>query len=95
MLISLFTNHRRFLTFEELRTIQVLSQQIILSLDTAIDISSYDKKELAFENLKEILEEIGIKAPNSVLQTAIEASWRILEICETSETSPIRLCLGR
>lgn len=86
MLISFFAHRKSYLTFEELRTIQVLAQQTVISLDIALGFPDYDQRELSLDHLREILDELGIKAPDCVLETAVDASLRLLEMNEADRS---------
>ena len=73
------TARKKQLNFDQLQTLQMVSQQVVLSLEGSIRIPGAAKKALALSLVGELLEDIGIVAPNSLVDTAIEASVRMLK----------------
>lgn len=57
---------------------QMIVQQVVLSVDGAVKIPGATKKALALQLSGELLEEMGVIAPDSLVDTAIEASVRLL-----------------
>ena len=87
---------KRRLSFEQLQTLQMVAQQVVLSLEGSIKIPGAAKKALALKLMGELLEEIGIVAPDSLIDTAIEASdgdvtpsaFKILKALESESQAP-------
>ena len=72
----------------QLQTLQMVAQQVVLSLEGSIKIPGAAKKALALKLMGELLEEIGIVAPDSLIDTAIEASVKILKALESESQAP-------
>ena len=87
---------KRRLSFEQLQTLQMVSQQVVLSLEGSIKIPGAAKKALALKLMGELLEQIGIVAPESLIDTVIEASdgdvtpsaLKILKALDLESTPP-------
>lgn len=69
---------KRRLTFDQLQTIQMVAQQVVLSLEGAVELPGATKKALAQKLVGELLESLGIDAPDSLVDIAIEAAVRLL-----------------
>ena len=80
---------KRRLSFEQLQTLQMVAQQVVLSLEGSIKIPGAAKKALALKLMGELLEEIGIVAPDSLIDTAIEASVKILKALDLGSNPPV------
>ena len=71
-------HQRPKLNFDELQIMQMIVQQVVLSVDGAVKIPGATKKALALQLSGELLQELGVTAPESLVDTAIEASVRLL-----------------
>ena len=89
-MFDFFTQARKKrLNFDQLQTLQMVSQQVVLSLEGSIRIPGATKKALALSLVGELLEDIGIVAPNSLVDTAIEASVRLLKALDAQSSAPL------
>ncbi len=70
---------KRRLSFEQLQTMQMVAQQVVLSLEGSVKIPGATKKALALKLMGELLEQLGIVAPDSLIDTAIEAAVGLLK----------------
>ena len=80
---------KRRLSFEQLQTLQMLAQQVVLSVEGSARIPGASKKALALSLMGDLLQEIGIVAPDSLIDTAIEASVKILKALESESQTPL------
>ena len=75
-------SRRSRLSFDELQIMQMITQLVVLSVDGAVKIPGATKKALALQLSGELLQEMGVVAPESLVDTAIEASVRLLKALE-------------
>lgn len=73
-----FASKRR-LSLDQLQTLQMVAQQVVLSLEGSVRIPGTAKKALALQIVGELLEKTGIVAPDSLLDIAIEAAVKLLK----------------
>ena len=71
--LAMFTR-RKTITFDELQVLQLMTIQVVCSLELAAGISDLEKKRLAFECTASLLDEVNIVAPPCVIETAIDSS---------------------
>ena len=72
-------SRKRTLNFDQLQTLQMIAQQVVLSLEGSVRIPGPAKKRLALKLTAELLDELGIVAPDSLVDTAIEAAAKLLK----------------
>ena len=73
--------------FVQLQTLQMdrsgnasaCAQQVVLSLEGSVKIPGAAKKALALKLVGELLEELGIVAPDSLIDVSVEAAARLLK----------------
>ena len=70
---------KRRLSFDQLQTLQMVAQQVVLSLEGSVKIPGAAKKAVALKIMGELLEQLQIVAPDSLVDTAIEASVKLLK----------------
>ena len=70
---------KKLLSFEQLQIVQLIAQQVVLSVEGSVKIPGASKKAIALQLVGELLEEVGVVAPKSLIDTAIEAAVRILK----------------
>lgn len=85
MLISRFFStlgrqHR--LTLDEIRLVQTVAEQVVLATEQTFRVPGDRKKAIAIQVASELLLENGIEASEQVLETAIEAAVRLMNILE-------------
>ena len=86
-MFDFFTQARKKrLNFDQLQTLQMVSQQVVLSLEGSIKIPGATKKALALTLVGDLLKEMRIVAPESLIDTAIEASVRLLKVLDANAT---------
>ncbi len=74
---------KKKLTAEQLQIVLGVAQQVVLSLEQTEPGSSEKKKSMALTLLRDLLNNLGILAPDSLLDVAIEASVRVLRPLES------------
>jgi hypothetical protein len=87
MMFEFFTQARKKrLSFAQLQTIQRVAQQVVLSVEGSVRIPGAAKKALALKLVGNLLEELGIVAPDSLIDTSIEVSVRLLKALDAQAT---------
>lgn len=75
------------LNFEQLQIIQLVAQQVVLSVEGSVKLPGSDKKAVALELAAQILQEMGVVAPDSLVDAMIESSVQILKAIDKSRES--------
>lgn len=70
--------HER-LSYEQLQTVQFVAQQVVLSLEGSVNLPGVEKKTMALELMAQILRELGITAPESLIDVMLESAVSILK----------------
>lgn len=83
-----FIFRRPRVSHEIVRTVQIVAEQVVMSIEQTFRMSGERKKELALKLLAELLAEIDIKVPVLLLDTAIEAAVRAMRILEQAADLP-------
>lgn len=78
---------RKQLSFEQLKILQLVTQQVVLSVEGSIKLPGSDKKAVALELAAQILQEMGVVAPDSLVDAMIESSVQILKVIDKSKES--------
>ncbi len=73
---------RKRLDFEKLQMLQLVVQQVVLSIEGSIQMPGASKKALAVELVGQILQEMKIMAPDSLVDAMIESAVQILKSME-------------
>ncbi len=79
---------KRRLNYDQLQTLQMVAQQVVLSVEGSVRIPGAAKKAIAIKVAGEVLQELGIVAPDSLLDVAIEASARLLKALDIQTLAP-------
>lgn len=79
---------KRRLNLDQLQTMQMVAQQVVLSLEGSVRIPGAAKKALALKIVGELLEKLDIVAPDSLVDTAIEAAVMLLKALEGEALPP-------
>lgn len=74
---GLFSKKR--LSFEQLQIIQFLAQQVVLSVEGSVNLPGARKKAMALELMAQLLEEMGVVAPESLVDAMLESAVMILK----------------
>ena len=69
---------KRRLSYDQLQTLQMVAQQVVLSLEGSVRIPGAAKKALALKLMGELLEQMDIVAPDSLIDVSIEAAVKLL-----------------
>ena len=80
---------KRRLSYDQLQTLQMVAQQVVLSLEGSIRLPGAAKKALAIKLVGELLEDLGIVAPDSLMDIAIEAAVKLLKALDTESLPPL------
>ena len=80
---------KRRLSYDQLQTLQMVAQQVVLSLEGSIRLPGAAKKALAIKLVGELLEDLGIVAPESLMDIAIEAAVKLLKALDTESLPPL------
>ena len=75
------------LNFEQLQILQLVAQQVVLSVEGSVNLPGADKKAVALELAAQILEEMGLVVPDSLVDTMIESAVQILKAIDKSKES--------
>ena len=70
---------RKRLNYEQLQIIQLVAQQVVLSLEGSVNVPGAHKKAMALELTAQLLEEVGIVAPESLVDAMLESAVTILK----------------
>jgi hypothetical protein len=79
---------KRRLSYDELQTLQMVAQQVVLSLESSVRIPGAAKKALALKFVGELLEQLGIVAPDSLIDVSIEAAVKLLKALDAQSLPP-------
>ncbi len=79
---------KRRLNHDQLQTLQMVAQQVVLSLDGSVKIPGAAKKAVALKIMGELLEELGIVAPESVIDISIETAVKLLKALDVQALPP-------
>jgi hypothetical protein len=79
---------KRRLNYDQLQTLQMVAQQVVLSLDGSVKIPGAAKKALALKFVGELLEQLDIVAPDSLIDVSIEAAVKLLRVLDTQTLPP-------
>ena len=87
---------KKRLTHEQLRALQLVSQQVVLSLEGSVRLPGATKKALAFKlvglrngSALELTRDLGFVAPDSLVDVAIEASVKLLKALDSESLPPL------
>jgi hypothetical protein len=72
------------LSFEQLKILQFVTQQVVISIEGSVDLPGAEKKAVAVEMVGQILQEMKLVAPNSLVDALIEASVGVLKALDKS-----------
>lgn len=75
------------LSFEQLKILQLVTQQVVLSVEGSVKLPGSDKKALALELTSQILDQMGVVAPDSLVDAMIESSVQILKALDKARES--------
>lgn len=78
-----FSQARKRLTFEQLLAVQTMAEQVVLATEQTFAMPGVQKKAIALKVARELLSEQGLHPSDQVLDTAIEASVRLMKILES------------
>ena len=67
------------LTYEQLKILQLVSQQVVLSVEGSAKLPGASKKALALELTAQILQEMKLTAPQSLVDAMLESAVSILK----------------
>lgn len=82
MLNSMFRRKKTTsLSFDEVQIVQLIVQQTVLTVEGLEDIPHGDRSRLACALAVDLLEDMGIWAPASLIETLVEASFRLFLEC--------------
>jgi hypothetical protein len=79
---------KRKLSFDQLQTMQMVAQQVVLSVEGTVKIPGAAKKAMALEIVGGLLEKLDIVAPDSLIDTSIEASVQVLKALDAQTLPP-------
>ena len=80
---------KRRLTHDQLRALQLVSQQVVLSLEGSVRLPGATKKALALKLVGELTRDLGFVAPDSLVDVAIEASVKLLKALDSESLPPL------
>jgi hypothetical protein len=76
------------LSFSQLQTVQMVAQQVVLSLESSVRIPGAAKKAVALQIMGSLLEQLGIVAPDSLVDTSIEVAVKLLKALDLQSLPP-------
>lgn len=74
---GLFSKKR--LSYEQLQIIQFIAQQVVISIEGSVSVPGASKKAMALELMAQMLEELEIVAPDSLVDAMLESAVAILK----------------
>ena len=80
---------KRRLTHEQLQVLQLVAQQVVLSLEGSVRLPGAAKKALALKLVGELTRDLGFVAPDSLMDVAIEASVKLLKALDSESLPPL------
>ena len=75
---------RKRLDYEQLQIIQLVAQQVVLSLEGSVNVPGAHKKAMALELMAQMLEEMNIVAPQSLVDAMLESAVTILKAMDSA-----------
>lgn len=87
-LLPIFGKRKR-LSFDEIRSVQAIADQVVLCLEQTMRLPGDQKKDLALKVALSLCEDSGILCPLSVVETAVEASVRVMNLLEGSRLASV------
>lgn len=75
------------LNYEQLQIVQMVVQQVVLSIEGSIQLNGPGKKAMALQILGQILTEMRISAPDSLVDALIESSVQVLNTVEKTRAN--------
>lgn len=79
---------KRRLTHDQLQTLQMVAQQVVLSLEGSVKIPGAAKKAVALQIVGELLEDLKITAPDSLIDISIEIAVKLLKAMDLQSLPP-------
>jgi hypothetical protein len=79
---------KRRLSHDQLQIVQMVAQQVVLSLEGSVRIPGAAKKAMALKVAGELLEERGIVAPDSLIDVSIETAVKLLKALDVRTLPP-------
>ncbi len=79
---------KRRLNHDQLQTLQMVAQQVVLSLEGSVKIPGAAKKAIALKLMGELLEQLGIVAPDSLIDVSVEAAVKLLKALDAQSLPP-------
>lgn len=76
------------LSLDQLQTLQMVAQQVVLSVEGAVRIPGTAKKALALKLVGELLEQLDIVAPDSLVDVSIETAVKLLKAMDVQGLPP-------
>ena len=67
------------LSFEQLKALQFVVQQVVVSIEGSMKLEGAEKKALALQVIGEILDEMNLVAPDSLVDALIESAVTVLK----------------
>ena len=80
---KLFRKQR--LNFEQLKILQMVTQQVVLSIEGTVRLPGAGKKVMAIDLVGRILKEMDLVAPNTLVDTLIESAVSILKALDKAK----------
>ena len=81
---------RRRLSFEQLQILVLVAQQVVLSVEGTLQMPGTSKKAVAMELVAQILKEMGLVAPESLVDTVIESAVKIPKTLDQKVESEVK-----
>lgn len=75
---------RSRLSFEQLKILQFVTQQVVISIEGSVDLPGARKKAIAIELVGQILQEMNLVVPNSLVDALIESAVGVLKALDKS-----------
>lgn len=75
---------KKRLSYEQLQIIQLVAQQVVLSVEGSVNLPGARKKAMALELMAQMLEEMNIVAPQSLVDAMLESAVTILKAMDSA-----------
>lgn len=72
------------LSFEQLKILQFVTQQVVISIEGTVDLPGAEKKAVAVELVGRVLQEMNLVAPDSLVDALIESAVGVLKALDKS-----------
>jgi len=81
---------KQSISYEQLKILQMVTQQVVLSVESSVKVPGAEKKALALEIVGKILQEMRLIAPESLVDAMLESAVSVLRALEKAQEEASR-----